>query len=137
LFNERRDNNEVFASISWLDDCNWPFLVSDYMPTSRIRCGQKWDDWMRTEGEEGVEPPDWIKELYEIRGEIVSVNPNTSAGEATLKRFTDWCLEYIPVFPIARDVADPCIVPPNLANVPHAGRSSGMMFAEEQLFFKV
>ena len=137
LFNERRDNNEVFASISWLDDCNWPFLVSDYMPTSRIRWGQKWDDWMRTEGEEGVEPPDWIKELYEIRGEIVSVNPNTEQGEATLKRFTDWCLEYIPVFPIARDVADPCIVPPNLANVPHAGRSSGMMFSEEQLFFKV
>ena len=136
LWSERRDANELYASVQWLDDCNWPFIMSDYMPTSRIRWGQLWDDWMRTEGEEGVEPPDWIKELYEIRGEIVTVNPNTEKGEAILKRFTDWCMEYIPVFPIARDVSDPCIVPPNLANVPTGGRSSGMMFAEEQLFFK-
>jgi hypothetical protein len=41
------------------------------------------------------------------------------------------------LFPLSRDVADPCIVPPNLANVPHSGRSSAMMFAGEQVFFKV
>ena len=55
------------------------------------------------------EPPDWIKELYEIRGEILSVNPGTDRAQAAEKRFADWCMEYIPVFPIARDVADPCI----------------------------
>jgi len=136
LWNQRRDANELYASVSWLDDCNWPYLVNDYMPTSRIRWGQKWDDWMRTQGEEGDEPPDWIKELYDIRSQIVAVNPNTAKGEAALQRFTDWCMEYIPLFPVARDVADPCIVPPNMGNVPKAGRSSGMMFAEEQLFFK-
>jgi len=91
---------------------------------------------MRTEGAEGTEPPDWIKELYEIDGELQTVNPNTAMAEAALKRFTDWEYKNIPVFPIGRDIADPCIVPPNLGNVPHAGRSSAMMFAEEQLFFK-
>jgi hypothetical protein len=106
------------------------------MPTSRIRWGQLWDDWIRTEGEEGTEPPDWIKELYDIRKEIMSVNPGTDRAQAAEQRFADWCMEYIPLFPIARDVADPCIVPPNLGNVPHSGRSSAMMFAEEQCFFK-
>ena len=91
---------------------------------------------MRTDGEEGEEPPDWIKELYELDTELQSVNPHTEKAEAALQRFADWEMKNIPVFPVARDVADPCIVPPNLANVPHAGRSSAMMFAEEQLFFK-
>jgi peptide/nickel transport system substrate-binding protein len=137
LYNERRDANELYASLSWLDDCNWPYIHHwDRMPDTRARWGRLWHDWMRTEGEEGIEPPDWIKELYEIDTELQAVNPNTDKAEAALQRFTDWEMTNIPLFPIARDVADPCIVPPNLANVPHAGRSSAMMFAEEQLFFK-
>ncbi len=136
LWRERRDANQLFASISWLDDCNWPYLTPDYMPNTRIRWGQKWEEWMRTNGESGMEPPDWIKELYEIRKELVSVNPNTERAQKAEKRFAEWAWEYIPVFPVARDVVDPVIVPPNLGNVPHGGRSSAMMFAEEQLFFK-
>ena len=137
LWSERRDANQLFATIDWLDDCNWPYIKDDYMGWQRSRWGIKWDDWMRTEGEEGQEPPDWLKELYEIHGEMTVINPNSERAEAAEKRFTDWCMEYVHLFPIARDVADPCIVPPNLANVPHGGRSSGMMFAGEQVFFKV
>lgn len=138
LFTERRDANELFASIDWLDDCNWPYIMYyDFMPDSRIRWGRLWEDWMRTEGAEGVEPPDWIKELYSINEELAAINPTTERAEAAEKRFADWMMEYIPVFPVARDVADPCIVPPNLRNVPKAGRSSGMMFSEEQVWFKV
>jgi peptide/nickel transport system substrate-binding protein len=136
LWVERRDANELYASVQWLNDTNWPYVVDDYMPTSRIRWGQRWDDWMRTEGEEGIEPPDWIKELYDIRAELQSLNPNTTAAEVADNRLAEWMMEYIPIFPVARDVADPVIVPPNLANVPHSGYSSPMMFAQEQLFFK-
>jgi peptide/nickel transport system substrate-binding protein len=136
LFGERRDANELFASIDWLDACNWPYIMWDYMGNSRINWGIKWDDWMRTQGEEGQEPPDWIKELYDIDSELRAINPNSERAQAAEQRFADWCMENIHLFPIAQDVADPCIVPPNLANVPHSGRSSAMMFAEEQLFFK-
>ncbi len=137
LWSERRNNNELYATIQWLDDCNWPYIKDDYMGWQRSRWGIKWDDWMRTEGKEGQEPPDWIKELYDIHGEMTKINPYSEKAEAAEKRFADWCMEYVHLFPIARDVADPCIVPPNLGNVPHSGRSSGMMFAGEQLFFKV
>ena len=137
LFNERRDANQLYASVDWLDDCNWPYVMYyDYMPDSRIRWGRLWEVWMRTNGEEGVEPPDWIKELYEISKELVAVNPNTKRAEEAEKRFAAWMMEYIPVFPVARDVADPVIVPPNLGNVPISGRSSALMFAQEQCFFK-
>ena len=66
LWTERRDANELYASVQWLDDCNWPYIKDDFMGWQRSRWGQKWDDWMSTGGEEGQEPPDWIKELYEI-----------------------------------------------------------------------
>ncbi len=137
LWGERRDANQLYASVDWCDACNWPYIHWwDRMPDTRIRWGRCWEDWMRTDGKEGTEPPDWIKELYEIDSELQAVNPNTSAAEAAYKRFAEWEMKYIPIFPVARDVVDPCIVPPNLGNVPKSGRSSAMMFAQEQLFFK-
>lgn len=136
LWTELRGANELFASINWLDDCNWPYIQSDYMPNTRIQWGQLWHRYMETEGEEGEEPPEWIKELYAIDAEIASVNPNTPAGADIEKRFGDWFMEYVPIFPLARDVKDPCIVPKNLGNVAHAGRSSAVWFAQEQVFFK-
>ena len=44
LWTERRDANELFASIDWLDDCNWPYIKDDYMPSSVSKWGQMWDD---------------------------------------------------------------------------------------------
>jgi len=136
LWSQRRDANELYAALDWMDDCNWPFIMWDFMPTDRIRYGNLWNTWVRTQGKEGVEPPDWIKELYDINKQLAATNPNSPAAPEVLKRFTDWMMTNIPVFPLARDIADPCIVPPNLRNVPKSGRSSAMMFSEEQLWFK-
>ncbi|MBN1937256.1 MAG: hypothetical protein JW934_21530 [Anaerolineae bacterium] len=136
LWNERRDANELYATIDWLDDCNWPLIKDDYMGWQRSKWGIKWDDWMRTEGKEGQEPPDWILELYDIHDEMTKINPYGEQANAATARFSEWCMENVHLFPIARDVADPCIVPPNLGNVPTSGRSSAMMFAGEQVFFK-
>ena len=35
LFQSRRNSNELYASMSWMDDVNWPYLVFDYMPNTR------------------------------------------------------------------------------------------------------
>jgi peptide/nickel transport system substrate-binding protein len=138
LFNERRDANELYAAMDWSDDCNWPFIMYyDLLPNSRIQWGQLWHRWMVTGGNEGVEPPDWIKDLYDINAQLAATDPNGTAAPDLLQRFADWEMKWIPIFPIARDVHDPCIVPPNLRNVPTSGRSSAMMFSEEQVWFKV
>jgi peptide/nickel transport system substrate-binding protein len=138
LFGQRRDANELYAAMDWSDDCNWPFIMYyDLLPNSRIQWGQLWHRWMVTNGKEGVEPPDWIKDLYDINAELATTDPNGTAAPDLLQRFADWEMKWIPIFPIARDVHDPCIVPPNLRNVPTSGRSSAMMFSEEQLWFKV
>jgi peptide/nickel transport system substrate-binding protein len=136
LWGELRGANQLYASIDWLDDCNWPYIQSDYMPNSRIQWAQLWHTYMQTSGKEGEEPPQWMKELYALDAEMASLNPNTPAGADAEKRFTAWFMEYVPILPLARDVKDPCIVPANLGNVAHAGRSSAVWFAQEQVFFK-
>jgi len=136
LLTQLRDSNQLYVSIDWLDDCNWPYLMWDYMPNSRVGYGRLWHQWMQTAGKEGEEPPDWVKELYAIDAELRSINPNTAQAKDAEKRFAEWFKEYIPILPLARDVIDPVIVPKRLANVPHSGRSSAMMFAQEQVFFK-
>jgi peptide/nickel transport system substrate-binding protein len=136
LWSQIRGANELYASIDWLDDCNWPYLKRDYMPNTRIQWAQTWHRWMQTNGEEGEEPPAWMKELYDINSQISVVNPNTAAGQEAEERLYDWLWEYMPMLPVSRDVVDPCIVPANLGNVAHSGRSSAVWFGQEQVFFK-
>jgi peptide/nickel transport system substrate-binding protein len=138
LFDQKVNANELYASIDWCDDCNWPFVkYYDIMPDSRIRWGRCWQDWMVSDGKQGTEPPDWIKDLFDINEKLSAINPDGASAPALLKRFTEWEYKWIPLFPLARDVHDPVIVPPNLMNVPKSGRSSAMMFSEDQLWFKV
>ena len=118
LFTARRDNNELYASLDWLDDVNWPWLVYDYMPDQRIKWGGgQWHDWMNTNGDMGVEPPAWFKELYDIDNELRAVVPGSDQAPETEKRFADWMMKYIPVFPLAHDVVGPVVTPQNLGNL--------------------
>ncbi len=136
LWNARRDANELYASIDWLDDCNWPYVKDDFMPNQRIRWAQTWHRWMETGGGEGEEPPAWMQELYALHGEMVSVNPNTATAANAEARFAEWFLEHLTILPLANNVIDPCIVPVNAGNIAHAGRSSAVWFKQEQVFFK-
>ena len=45
-------------------------------------------------------------------------------------------MEYIPMFPVARDVVSPMVVPPNLGNLATKGRSSATQFAAEIYYYK-
>ncbi len=136
LWTARRDGNELFASIDWLDDVNWPWLVYDYMPNMRIRWGNEWHTWMNTNGAQGVEPPAWMKELYDIDNELRAVVPGSDKTPETEKRFVEWMMKYVPVFPLARDVVCPTIVPSNIGNMAHSGKASAPWFATEQVFFQ-
>ena len=136
LWSERRNANELYASIDWLDDCNWPYLITDYMPTDRIGWGQLWHDYLNTNGEEGLEPPDWIMEIYRIYGEIVAVVPGTQRAEQAEEDFAKWMLENRPMFPAARDVPNVQIYSPDFGNIATSGRASGCLFAAEHIFYK-
>lgn len=136
LWSERRNANQLYASLDWLDDCNWPYLVTDYMPTSRIGWGQLWYNWLNTDGKEGIEPPDWIYEIYDIYNEIVAVVPGTQRAEAAEERFAKWMLENRPMFPAGRDIPNVQILSPDFGNIAKKGRASACLFGAEHIFFK-
>jgi len=136
LFQSRRNSNELYAAMSWMDDVNWPYLVFDYMPDQRINWGSKWHEWYTSGGQSGDEPPLWIKNLYQIDEEIRKVWPGTERAKDAEAVFASWMKEYIPLFPVARDVVGPVIIPPNAGNIAESGFSSATFFAAEQIFFK-
>ena len=136
LWTTRRDANELFASIDWLDDVNWPYLTFDYMPDQRMRWGMLWHQWMNTNGKEGIEPPVWMKDLYDIDTLLRVVQPGTERAIQAEARFAKWVKENIPMFPVASKVVSPVVRPTNLGNLATKGRSSATQFASEQLFFK-
>ncbi len=136
LWTQRRDASELYATLDWLDDVNWPYLKYDYTGEQRCKWAQKWHDWVFTAGKSGIEPPDWIKELYAIDEEIRAVRPGTARADAAEKKFAAWMMEYIPMFPVARDIVSPMVVPTNLGNLATKGRSSATQFAAEIYYYK-
>ena len=136
LWSERQGANELYASLDWLDDCNWPYLMTDYMPNERIGWGQLWSDYLNTNGEQGIEPPDWILEIYDIYAEMIAVVPGTERAEAAEERFANWMLTNRPMFPAGRNIPNVQILSPDFGNIAKSGRASACLFAAEHIFFK-
>lgn len=136
LWTEKVNASQLQASVDWLDDVRWPYPNQDYMPNQRIQWGRKWHQWYLTGGEEGLESPEWIKELYEIDNQFNNVQFGTERYKEVEKVFVEWMWKNIPMFPVARDVVSPVIVPPNLGNLAHSGFASATWFSAEQFFLK-
>ncbi|TVR51739.1 MAG: hypothetical protein EA426_19770 [Spirochaetaceae bacterium] len=135
LWVARRDAFELFATVDWLDDTNWPYLTWDFMPNTRMQWGGLWHEYLNTDGASGVEPPDWIVDLYELETELRSVRMGTARAEAAEQRLADWMMENVPMFPVAHDVVSPTVRPANLRNVAHSFRSMAAQSAAEMVFY--
>ena len=77
LWIERRDAGQLYATLDWLDDVNWPILKVDYLANTRSRWGQGWHSWLGTGGAQGEEPHAWIKDLYALYGTFTSELPDS------------------------------------------------------------
>lgn len=136
LWIERRDAGQLYATLDWLDDVNWPILKVDYLPNTRSRWGQGWHSWLGTGGAQGEEPPVWIKDLYDLYGTFTAELPTSDQAMQAVDAFSTWMNTHVPMFPLARDVVGPVIIPENLGNLAVSGKSSATWFAAEQFFFE-
>ncbi len=136
LWLERRNAGQLYATLDWLDDVNWPILKDDYLPEQRSRWGMHWHNWMQSGGKQGEEPPAWMKQIYELDATFKDERPDSPKAQRAIAEFSTWIKENVPMFPLARDVVGPVIVPPNLGNLAKSGKSSATWFAAEQFYFK-
>src|SRR5690606_9900266 len=67
-------NSATQTNIYWIQSYQWqPGMEEGYAPNDNW-C-PAWFDWLETGGEQGVEPPDEVKRLYEIRLERKAALP--------------------------------------------------------------
>jgi peptide/nickel transport system substrate-binding protein len=91
LFGERQAANQVQAQILWVHHPIWHSAFNDdYLPHS---WGSLWQTWYTTQGEDGEEPPEDVKALFDHHGNFMSARVASQefndALEAIMKNHYD------------------------------------------------
>jgi peptide/nickel transport system substrate-binding protein len=135
LLGQRQNANEVQAMCIWDVEPMWRTGGwTDYKPSTQW-C-PLWTEWYNTGGEQGEEPPDWVKRTLELSEEMMKVSPATPEDIAIFDELYQIIYDYVPYIPITQRSLYPVIVNVNLGNVPHSGFGIGANLAGEQMFFR-
>ena len=134
LWTQRQDANELQATMFWSHDQGWD---SDYSGSDSFRrTGRAWALWHETNGAEGEEPPQWVKDMYDLdAARWSSVSGSDEFNKLKEDTFA-WARTNLPVITIVEKVKYPMIAAQNLRNVADAGYAIASNFAGEQLWFE-
>ena len=76
-----------------------------------------WWNYMATNGAEGEEPPDWVKEAYEIDKTRWGVVPGTDEYKELREQGFQWHRDNLPMITIVEGVKYPLIISARMGNV--------------------
>lgn len=100
-----------------------PTLIADinlfvpyYSETSPL-FGIKWQQWNRSGGTEGEEPPAWVKEMYELADEWKSVLPGSERYMEIGRRLVDLNLENLTIIGTLGSLPKTVVVSDRMNNV--------------------
>lgn len=135
LASQRLDANEAQATVIWSVQPMWRNGTwTDYLPTSRW--GKLWDDWYKSNGEEGEEPPEAVQRIYELHEGRVAAVPASDEDKALTEELYQIHYDNIYVFNIAEEVRYALVTNANLGNVPSGGQAIGANNSGEQFFYR-
>jgi peptide/nickel transport system substrate-binding protein len=133
LWAQRRDANELQATLFWGHDQGWD---SDYSTNAIDRVGTAWLLWYETNGAEGEEPPQWVKDVFELdANRWSSVSGSDEFNQLKEETFA-WSRANLPMITIVEGVKYPMIANSKLRNVAQGGYAIASNFAGEQLWYK-
>ena len=134
LWDQRNLANELQATMFWSHDQGWD---SDYSGSDSFnRTGRLWHLWHQTNGAEGEEPPQWVKDMYALdAARWSSVSGSDEFNKLKEETFA-WSRANLPMITIVEQVKYPMIAAKNLRNVATAGYAIASNFAGEQLWFE-
>jgi peptide/nickel transport system substrate-binding protein len=135
LLGQRTGANENQGSCVWDVEPMWRTGGwTDYKPHNRW--APLWSRWYNSGGEEGEEPPDWVKRILELSEEMMKVTPASAEDIAIFDELYQIIYDQVPYIPITQRSLYPVIVNANMGNVPFAGFGIGANLAGEQMFFR-
>jgi len=132
LFDQKWLANEIQASVHWSHDVGWG---NDLTSGSIARAGRLWDLWVGTDGREGEEPPDWVKQAIEIDAAKWAAVAGSDEYNAKVAEGYQWAQDNLPYINYVEHVTYPLVVTRNLRNVPETGYAIGANFAIVQMYF--
>lgn len=126
--------NELYSTVMWVHSPGWRAgQYDDYLPNHFY--GRNWSVWYATDGDGGIEPPDYVKEVYDIHELIVKELAGSEEQIAAYDALQEWYRTYIPRHILVENTGAPIIVSNDLRNVPHSGFDSAVNLSLEQFFF--
>jgi peptide/nickel transport system substrate-binding protein len=132
LHGQRWDANEIQATPMWSNDVGW---AGDITLGNINRAGRLWEVWRASNGKEGEEPPDWIKEAIDIMAKRWQAVPGSDEYNKLVEDGFQWTRDNLPYINFVEGVKYPMIVNKKLGNVPQSGYAIGYNFTGPQMYF--
>lgn len=134
LVSQRIGSNEIMASMLWRSVPQWHGLVNtDYLPMRTW--GNEWRSWYTSGGASGIEPPEDVKELYQLHETAMALVPSTPESDEAIDAIFQWFYDNIPYFVTVEAAGYPVLISERLRNVPTKGLAIDAAFIGEQYFF--
>ncbi len=120
LFNERKEANDIMASIYWNDGPGWPSGISeDYLPNHKGPWSPMTWQHFTSGGEEGRQPPAYLQEFYDLHTQRKQYPPESQEGQEIYQRMLQWFEDHYVMIPTAGAKVSANVVGVNLRNVPN------------------
>ena len=135
---ERQGANQLLSSVWWLGGPSALGRSYDFLAPFPVTIPE-WNRWFQNDGQKGIEPMEWAKEMYQARQNLMVA---TSKDEKTKFSKEIWELQakYIPMIGTVADTPIPFVYNENLGNIEIAKdnnyTSTRVMEAAYQWYFK-
>jgi peptide/nickel transport system substrate-binding protein len=135
LWTQRANANELQATMIWTDDQGW-----DDRWTRLALCqgggSRLWCLWDETAGQQGEEPPEWVKKGLELNAKRWTTIPGSEEYNQIVEQELAWHRENLPIITMVENVKYAMIASRRLGNIPSSGYAIAANFSGEQFFFK-
>jgi len=136
---QRKDNNQIMASIHWNDGPIWSSgISSDYMPNYKGPWAPASQFYYDQDGRTGRKPPKYLQEFFDIHTARKQYPAQSKEGKKLYQDLMNWFSEnYVMIYPL-ENVKKPNIISNRLGNIPKEGYPYGLdiAYSLEQIFIK-
>ena len=133
LWGTRRGANDLMSTMFWTHDNGWGGGVG--LNEALGDAGEAWATWYNTQGAQGVEPPAWMKQGFDLKAKWWTAVPGSDEWKKVTDDAAAWQRDNLPIVKIVEGVKYPMIASKKLGNVATGGFAIALNFAGEQLYF--